>query len=593
MTFVHSSRAAYRFGRFELDVRSRELRKDGVRFRLQDQPFEVLSMLLERPGEVLTRDELRQRLWPEGTFVDFEHGLNAAVKRLRGAIGDDADNPRFIETLHRRGYRFVGAVEPLFDDAVDAANGRLAGQKLRLAVLPLAYLSDLADSADRSAHEYFAEGLREEMITQLGRLCADRLGVIARTSSSLIQQQATRIRDIGRALRVDFVVEGSVRREGDRVRVSAQLVETRSETQLWAESYERHLSDCFLVQSEVATQIVHSLAVELLPDEHTARGAGTRHVGAHQAYLKGRYHWNKATPTGLPEAMAYFEQAIALDPSFSAAHAALARAHLAAAEHYVGEPRTSLEAARRAAGHALAIDPSDSEALLTVAEVDKILAWDWQGAERSYRTALAFNPSNVAVHRHYGMFLAARRRHAEAAGEADRACDLDPLCLTVNTSAAWVRFLAREYERAVDQCRHTLDMDASFVPARRLLVASLAQLGQSAEATIEIDVLMSGPLDAVSLAWLAHALAVLGNRERAGGVLDQLNDLARTRHISPYHRALAHTATGDVEGAISFLARACDERDPAMINVGVEPRFDPLGVDPLFQSLVGRLKLAS
>ena len=384
MTFVHSSRPAYRFGRFELDVRSRELRKDGVRLRLQDQPFEVLSMLLERPGEVLTRDELRQRLWPEGTFVDFEHGLNAAVKRLRGAIGDDADNPRFVETLHRRGYRFVGAVEPLFDDAVDAANG--ATRQPETAARGPAACVPVGHGRQRGprgpdAHEYFAEGLREEMITQLGRLCADRLGVIARTSSSLIQQQATRIRDIGRALRVDFVVEGSVRREGDRVRVSAQLVETRGETQLWAESYERHLSDCFLVQSEVATKIVHALAVELLPDERAAREAGTRHVGAHQAYLKGRYHWNKATPTGLPEAMAYFEQAIALDPAFSAAHAALARAHLAAAEHYVGEPRTSLEAARRAAERALAIDPSDSEALLDAGRGRQDRwTWDWQGA---------------------------------------------------------------------------------------------------------------------------------------------------------------------------------------------------------------------
>jgi serine/threonine-protein kinase len=259
----------------------------------------------------------------------------------------------------------------------------------------------------------------------------------------------------------------------------------------------------------------------------------------------------------------------------------------------VGEPRTSLEAARLAAGRALAIDPSDSEALLTVAEVDKILEWDWQGAERSYRTALAFNPSNVAVHRHYGMFLAARRRNAEAVGEADRACDLDPLCLTVNTSAAWVRFLAREYERAVDQCRHTLDMDASFVPARRLLAASLAQSGQRRQATVEIDALISGPLDPVSLAWLAHALGVIGDMERAGGVLDQLNEVAKIRHVSPYHRALAHTATGDIEGALLLLARACDERDPAMINLGVEPRFDPLGRDPRFRSIVDRLTLAN
>ena len=216
-------------------------------------------MLLERPAEVLTRDELRSRLWPDGTFVDFEHGLNAAVKRLRAALGDNAERPRFIETLHRRGYRFIGPIERPEDVGDREASRACRRSKRRLAVLPFTSLSG------DPGHEYFAEGLREEMITQLGRLCAGRLGVIARTSSTLIQRTATRIRDVGQALRVDFVVEGNVRREGDRARITVQLIEARGETQLWAESYERHLSDCFQVQSEVATEIVHSLAVELLP----------------------------------------------------------------------------------------------------------------------------------------------------------------------------------------------------------------------------------------------------------------------------------------------------------------------------------------
>jgi DNA-binding winged helix-turn-helix (wHTH) protein len=217
----HTS-GAFRFGRFELDLRARELRKDGVRIRLQDQPFELLAMLLERPAEVLTRDELRGRLWPDGTFVDFEHGLNAAVKRLRAALGDDAEHPRFVETLHRRGYRFIGMVERLeFDhrdnidhweswNRRDVISKTAANSKRRLAVLPFTCLSGDA------GHEYFTEGLREEMITELGRLCAGRLGVIARTSSTLIQRTATRIRDVGQLLRVDFVVEGNVRLEGDR-----------------------------------------------------------------------------------------------------------------------------------------------------------------------------------------------------------------------------------------------------------------------------------------------------------------------------------------------------------------------------------------
>lgn len=548
-------------------------------------------MLLERPAEVLTRDELRHRLWPDGTFVDFEHGLNAAVKRLRAALGDNAEHPHFVETLHRRGYRFVGPVERLDADhwnrreTVSPSVSPLTSDKRRLAVLPFTCL------AGDAGPEYFTEGLREEMITELGRLCAGRLGVIARTSSTLIQRTATRIRDIGQVLRVDFVVEGNVRLEGDRARITVQLIETRGETQLWADSYERQLLDYFQVQSEVATEIVHSLAVELLPVSGNPPQMGTRHVAAHQAYLKGRYHWNKPGDEGLIPAIAFFKQATALDQRFALAHSALASAYVSAVNYDALEPRTALDNARQSAVRALELDPTSSEAHLTLADVKRVLEWDWAGAEKAYRTALAFNPSNEAAHRHYGLYLAARGRTAEASAAADRAHDLDPLCLVVNTSAALVRYLARDFNRAIERCRDALDMDDRFTPARRLLVAALLQAGRSEEATAELERLADAQLDPVSLASLAYGFATLGDPARAAGILKQLEGLARERYVSAYHRALAHVAIGDRAGALGLLTQAAEQRDPSIINIGVEPRFDAIGSDPRYKALVEQLAL--
>ena len=330
----------FRFGRFELDSRTRELRKDGVRLRLQDQPFAVLALMLEHPGELLTRDELRDRLWPDGTFVDFEHGLNAAVKRLRSVLGDNAERPRFVETLHRRGYRFIARVERV-NGAGDRAAGstETADARQRLAVLPFSHLGE----AD--VPESFASGLTEELITQLGRLCADRLGVIARSSCHRVQRADRTVREIGDALRAHYLVEGTIRTEGGRVRITAQLIEARGETQLWADSFERPTADSLLVQSDVATQIVRSVAVELLPDRAPTPSAGTRHVEAQQNYLKGRYHWNRPGDEGIRECLAFYGTAVKLDPGFATAHGALARATVAAADYYVREPRDALDAA--------------------------------------------------------------------------------------------------------------------------------------------------------------------------------------------------------------------------------------------------------
>src|SRR5687767_723519 len=266
-----------RFGSFELNVRSRELRRGGTRVRLQEQPFEILRMMLERPGDVVTREELRRRLWPDGTYVDFEHSLNAAVKRLRAALGDDADNPTFVETLPRRGYRFIAPLGPTVEPA--AARPQPSASRVRLAVLPFANLSD------DPAQDYFSDGLTEEMIAQLGSVSRGRMAVVARWSSMVFKGTTRRAREIGEAMGVDFLVEGSVRRDGDRVRITARLIESASETSLWSEVYDRQLTDVLRVQTDVAACVARSLAMELTPSRERPADCGP---AAYQAYLKGR-----------------------------------------------------------------------------------------------------------------------------------------------------------------------------------------------------------------------------------------------------------------------------------------------------------------
>ena len=310
-----------RFGSFELHLRSRELQNGATRIRLQEQPFEILLMMLQRPGDVVTRDELRDRLWPQGTFVDFEHSLNAAVKRLRSALGDEADNPRFVETLPRRGYRFIGTLTQ------DAAPQPPARSRVRLAVLPFVDLSECSE------HGYFADGLTEEMIAQLGQLCKTRIGVISRSSSMVFKDSNRGAREIGEALQVDYLLEGSARREGDRVRITARLVETASETHLWVETYESYLTDYLSVQTDVAARVSRSLAMELIPDEAHAAPPVSSNASAYQDYLKGRYYWNMLADQGVEPALVHFEQATTLDPSFALAYVGMARVQLLKAEY--------------------------------------------------------------------------------------------------------------------------------------------------------------------------------------------------------------------------------------------------------------------
>ncbi len=574
-----ANRERLRFGPFELHLRSRELQNGPTRIRLQDQPFEILLTMLERPGDVITREELRQRLWPEGTFVDFEHSLNAAIKRLRSALGDNAGNPQFVETLPRRGYRFIGALaEQELPDPSPRA-------KLRLMVLPFADLSEGRE------HRYFADGLTEEMIAQLGHLCQDRIGVISRASSMSFKDSNRRARDIGETLQVDYLLEGSARREGDRVRITARLVETASETHLWVETYESHLADYLSVQTDVAARIAQSLAMELMPDEHHAGHTVPASAPAYHDYLKGRYYWNMLADEGVDPALQHFELATRLDPSFPLAYVGKARVQLLKAEYYRTTPRPMLEAARQSVKRAMDLDPNLFEAHLALGEVRRMLEWDWRGAEAAYAQAIVLNPSHETAHRSYGLLLAALGRQAEAVRETDHALEMDPLCVVVNSSgAAWVRYLVGDIEGAIARSRRAVEMEPRYAVAHRVLGAAYLQAGRARDAVIALEnALAFTPEDSVLLAWLAHVRAVTGCRDIALAVLNKLQSSGR--HVPAYHLALAHTGLGDLDAAFAALEQATVDADPSLLMLKAEPRFEPLRSDPRYTRLIELLGL--
>jgi serine/threonine-protein kinase len=347
------------------------------------------------------------------------------------------------------------------------------------------------------------------------------------------------------------------------------------------------------VQAGVAARIAQSLAMELVPEQPTA-GLAVRSpdVVAYQAYLKARYFWNKPGDDGVEEALGYFQQAIGADPSYAAAYSGLARACVSRAENYRERPRAALEKARDAAERALQLDPELSEAHLALGEVRRMLQWDMRAARSAYSQAIVLNPSYETAHRAYGVMLTALGRHAQAIRESDRACELDPLCLAVNTSAAWVRYAAGDYVAAIDQCNRTMNIDDRYYPAaRRLLGAAHLQLGEIRESLKALEAACEAEVDPVAMAWLTHARAVVGDRAGAMGLLTRLERLARQRYVPRYHLALAHTGLGDIDAAFSALEAAAEDRDPALANVAVDPRFVPLRSDRRYVELLSRLGL--
>ncbi len=600
-----------RFGPFQLDLRAAELRHNGTKAKLPEQPFQILCELVEHPGEVVTREELRQRLWRSDTFVDFEHGLNTAVKRLREALGDSAENPRYIETLPRHGYRLMVAVEkpePAILEvshrwrniwlAISAvlvaaiAAGVVWQQRLldrlhpvkieSLAVLPLENLSGNPEE------EYFADGMTEALITELGKVHA--LRVISRQSVMHYKGTNKTVPQIARELQVDAVVEGSALRVNDKVRITTQLVRADPERHLWSESYERNFSDVIALQHEVTQAITREIRVRLTPLQEVSTGpAHPVNRDAYDAYLKGLFYWSQRTPESLRKSAEYFQQAIAKDPGYAPAYASLADFYGVSSQYGVMTSKESLPKAKAAALKALELDGSLAEAHTALADA-LVEDYDWNAAETEYRRALELNPSSARTHYSYGIgFLSPLGRHAEAISEMQRAQELDPLSLIINANLGTTFVLARRYDDAIQQCLRTLEMDPHFVPARGALALAYQGKGLFQENLAEVQKAVADSYAPQTVAALARAYALLGNTTEALKIMADLNQLAMRTYVSPYDVATVDAALGEKDRALAELERAYGEHSERLIWLRVDWRFDGLHSDPRFQDLLRRM----
>src|SRR5579864_252891 len=510
------------FGVFEVDLKACEIRKHGVRLKLSEQPFQVLAVLLESPGEIVTRDDLRSRLWSGDTFVDFDHGLNNAVMRLREVLGDSSDHPRFIETLPRRGYRFIAPVElkgTLPESAAqetaaaektvgapvvygkngsgnsEAAQSVLAGQPgrrfslPRIAMLAAAVLAGSAlisgitvhyvnaskGKANRSSslvvlplenlsgdkeQDYFADGMTDDLIANLAKIHS--LRVISRSTAMAYKGTHKPLPQIATELNVDAVVEGTVMRVGNRVRITAELVQVSTDQHLWADTYESPIGDVLALQNRVSSAIVDQIRINLTKEDKE-RLAQKPSVSpeAYEDYLKGRYYWNKRSGDGFEKAIGYFEEATRRDPQYAMAYAGLADCYGIIGATIYGRLPASEAApkAKAAAIRALEIDPSLAAAETSLAMAKFNYDWDWVGAQEGFKKAIQLDPTYSTAYQRYSLYLSAMGKFDDSFEQIKKARELQPLSISINTSIGWRLYLAREYDRSIAQLRDTLEMD--------------------------------------------------------------------------------------------------------------------------------------
>ena len=561
-----------RFGVFEADLDAGELRRHGLRIRLPGQAFQVLEMLLSNPGAIVTRADLQQRLWPARTYTDFEHGLNKAVNRLREALRDDAANPRFVETVARRGYRFLAPV---------ARETPAPPHRIRLAVLPFKNVSAIAEQ------EFFSDGLTEEMISELGRLNPTRLGIIARTSAMRYKHSDQRIDEIGRELGVGYILEGSIRRTEDRVRITVQLIQVEDQTQLWSQTYERDVADVFQVQREVSSRVADSLAFELGPERFPAMTIAP--PTAHDAYLRGRFFWNRGTDADAKIAIEYFRTALHHDPAYALAWSALADCYGRLVWYSALSPAEGGEQAKTSAARALQLDPALGEAHASMALVHFWHDWEWPEAEAEFRRAVELAPNYADGHNWYAAFLNVMGRFSEAAAEQKIAEELDPLSLTIAMNAADPDYFGRRYDQAIERFQAVLKREPRFVPALYNLGRALAARGDYQSAASSFETVLQLSANRQTLAALAFACARSGRASEARRMIEELENLAKARYFPSPQLALAWLGVGEQEKALDLLEQGFAERSYWMIYLYAEPLFDELRSHPRFVGLIERL----
>jgi TolB-like protein/DNA-binding winged helix-turn-helix (wHTH) protein/Flp pilus assembly protein TadD len=622
-----------RFGTYEIGLKSGELRKGGIRIRVQQQPLKLLEILLERPGEIVTREELRNRIWPNESFGDFDQAVNVAIAKLRAALCDSADNPRFVETIPRRGYRFIAevvvihplpgkpelVVEPHPSGTADAFSrvvvGKTSGPKppssrvalglvavtaallfvvavvwimLRksespannspssairsLAVLPLENLS--ANSED-----YFADGMTDELITDLAQISA--LRVISRTSIMPYKGVRKSLVQIARELNVDAVVEGTVLRSGGQVRITAQLIRAPVDKHLWAQSYEGDVRDTLALQKKVAREIADQIRIKVTPQEAAALdSAKPVNTEAYENYLKGRYFWNKRTAEDTKKAIEYFNQAIKNDPKYALPHAGLA-------DIYQITDRPQL--AREEVHKALDLDDQSAEAHNSLANLLYLFNHDWNGADREFKRALELDHNYAPAHHWYSMYLAVKGRKEEAFVEAEKAYELDPLSPVVGANLAKILQEAGQDDRAIEQAKRTLDLEPNSAVTHAVLGIAYQDKQMSAEAITEYKraLELEGPPTEIR-GLLGYSYAVSGNRSEAEKTIAQLKELLPGKSRVPLDIALVYSGLGDKSNALDWLEKAQEAHVTDLIGIGQDAHFKELRSDPRFQAIMQR-----
>ncbi len=633
-----SGTAKVRFGNFEFNPADGELRKHGTRIKLQQKPFQLLAILLEEPGRVVSREELQSRLWDDGTVVDFDKGLNTAIRKLRDALGDTAAAPRYVTTVDRRGYRFIAPVAtlpepaeaPLTTGTGSAAAVRLApvaspeppprtsrrrsaiaaaaftfavllggvgvwrmshsskpqsSPRIMLAVLPLENLTG------DPLQEYFSDGLTEEMLTRLGNIDPQHMGVIARTSVMSYKGNRTPLTRIARDLGVQYVVEGSVRRDANRVRIAVQLIQIRDQSHIWARQYDRELKDLFTVQSEIANEVADEIQLTL-GDHSSARSVrasiAPRHYEAYDLYLKGQYFFNRRTLPDFERAVEYFQRAIQLEPGYARAYAGLADCYAQMAGYHLGPANELMPKARAAALKALAIDPDLPEAHTALALIVQDYEWDWQTAEKEYRRAIELNPNYATAHHWYAEHLMFVGRFDEALKESEEARKLDPLSLIIAADNAAILYFARQYDRSIEKCRSVLEMDPVLFRAH-LIQSAYVEAGRYPEALADLEQERS----TIPPKWYWTSLAYLNGRAHrepeARRALEQLLALNRRIPQDPELMVWAYAGLGDKEQTMTWLDKAYVEHSNVLTSLKVHPSFDFLRGDPRFETLLHKV----
>jgi len=652
------SLSAYKFGDFDLDPARFELRRDGRALKVERIPLELLLFLIEKDGSIATRQEIMERLWGKDVFVDAEHGINTAVRKIRQALRDDPEHPTFVQTVMGKGYRFIAPLIQIPDNGKNPASAQviapgsrgdepgssdlrdtipaipqsrplpqsevtpavLRGMYLRViaaAVLVIALALVIAESFNRykavkvapspaqhvmvavlpfqnlsgdPSEDYFSDGLTEEIITQLGLLNPDQLGVIARTTSMAYKKTEKSAKQIGDELKVDYILENSVRRYGDQMRITVQLIRAQDQVHIWAHNYDRPVSHSIALQEEVARAVAEQIRIKLSPGKSSPRHLDSQ---ANEAYLRGLYFGNQFTVAGYKKAITYFQQAIDRDPNFAEAYAGLADSYYFLVVTDSISAQEGESKAREAAQRAVRLDDGLAESHHALGSV--LLGFlEWHQAEMEFKRAIELNPSYSPEHRLYAAMLVSLKRFDEAWEQIQQAMRTDPLSLPNNAEVVRTLYYSRDYDRAIQEANRGLQLAPDYYRIHFWMARVYAQKKMYPEAIAESQKVAQALPDAtVGLTELAYSLAVGGRRQEARKILDRLEERSRHEFVPAYSLAVIHLSLNEREFALDYLEKAYEERDWAFIVLAAEPRLDPLRGESRFRELLVKLKLPS